>query len=128
MTEVDFDGDGDMTEGLAGEIETMREALLAGLQEYAAGVEGLANIGYTTAAYPYFYIDVNGDGMIDADEVSDRDNQYNTWTPRLLRAAYNYQYTAKDPGAFAHNGHYIIQILYDSLTNIGADTSGMTRP
>jgi len=128
MSEVDFDGDGDVTEGIAGEIETMHEALLAGLQEYAASIEGTANIGYTTAAYPYFYIDVNGDGMIDAEEVSDRENQYNTWTPHLLRAAYNYQYIAKDPGAFAHNGHYIIQVLYDSLTNIGADTSGMTRP
>jgi len=46
----------------------------------------------------------------------------------LLKAAYNYQYSQKDPGAFAHNGPYILQILYDSLEDIGADTSGMTRP
>jgi hypothetical protein len=45
-----------------------------------------------------------------------------------LRAAYNYQYSAKDPGAFAHNGLYIIQTLYDSLEDVGGDVSGMTRP
>ena len=128
MSEVDYDGDGDVTEGIAGEIETMREALLAGMQAYVAGVNGTNSIGYTSAAYPYFYTDVNGDGEITPDEFGDRENRYNTWTPRLLRSAYNYQYAAKDPGAFAHNGHYIIQILYDSLTDIGVDTSGMTRP
>jgi hypothetical protein len=128
MSEADYDGDGDVTEGLAGEIDTMREALLAGIQTYAASASGTNSIGYTPAAYPYFYTDVNGDGEITPDEFSDRANQYNTWTPRLLRSAYNYQYVTKDPGAFAHNGHYIIQILYDSLTDIGVDTSGMTRP
>jgi hypothetical protein len=46
----------------------------------------------------------------------------------LLRAAYNYQYVAKDPGAFAHNAEYILQILYDSIKDVGGDTSGMERP
>ena len=55
-------------------------------------------------------------------------NQYATWTPRLLRAAYNYQYAQKDPGAFAHNAKYVLQALYDSLEDMGADVSGMTRP
>ena len=53
---------------------------------------------------------------------------YTNWTPRLLKAAYNYQYSQKDPGAFAHNGQYVIQILFDSLKDVGASTSGMTRP
>ena len=55
-------------------------------------------------------------------------NRYVTWTPRLLKAAYNYQYATKDPGAFAHNGKYVLQILYDSLVDLGANVSGMTRP
>ena len=58
-------------------------------------------------------------------------NQYNAWTPRLLRAAYNYQYVAKDPGAFAHNGTYILQALYDSLDDLSgsgaADVTGLER-
>jgi len=53
---------------------------------------------------------------------------YNAFTPRLLQAAYNYHYVVKDPGAFAHNGKYIIQVLYDSLEDLGANTTGMVRP
>jgi hypothetical protein len=75
-------------------------------------------IVYDAHAYPYLF-----------DEAGER---YATWTPRLLRAAYNYQYASKDPGAFAHNGKYVIQVLYDSLEDLGqqvsVDMSGMTRP
>ena len=57
---------------------------------------------------------------------------YNSWTPRLLRAAYNYQYSTKDPGTFAHNGKYIIQVLYDSLEDLSkattVDMKGLVRP
>jgi hypothetical protein len=53
---------------------------------------------------------------------------YVGWTPRLLQAAYNYQYASKDPGAFAHNSTYVIQVLYDSLEDMGGNVSGMTRP
>jgi osmotically-inducible protein OsmY len=117
MTTTDFDGDGDTTEGIAGEIATLYEALYAAMQDYATNVAG-TGIVYDAHAYPYFF-----------DEAGE---SYATWTPRLLRAAYNYQYATKDPGAFAHNGKYIIQVLYDSLEDIGqkasVDMSGMTRP
>jgi hypothetical protein len=33
-----------------------------------------------------------------------------------------------DPGAYAHNGDYILQVLYDSLVDIGGEISGMIRP
>jgi hypothetical protein len=122
----DWDGDGDTSEGIAGEIDTLRETLYAGLQAYAADTVGTA-LAYTNASNPYFFIDTNGNGEVDADEAVS-DNRYNTWTPRLLRAAYNYQYATKDPGAFAHNGQYIVQVLEDSIEDIGGDVSGMTRP
>jgi hypothetical protein len=126
----DFDGDGNTDEGLAEEIATMREALYAAIQEYAQSNIGTA-IGYDPATNPYFFIDTNGNGQIDPEEANG-DNRYATWTPRLLRAAYNYQYSTKDPGAFAHNGLYILQTLYDSLEDIGTqvsvDMTGMTRP
>ena len=68
---------------------------------------------------------------LDADEAN-TGNQYATWTPRLLEAAYNLQYSIKDPGAFAHNGKYIGQILYDSLADLASvvdvDMTGMVRP
>ena len=52
----------------------------------------------------------------------------------LARAAYNYQYTQKDPGGFAHNNKYIGQALYDNLADLEASdyadglTDGKIRP
>jgi hypothetical protein len=126
MSTEDFDGDGDATEGLAQELATYQEALYAALNAYAAETTG-TGIVYSPTAYPYFFADTNGNGEADPDEVNS-DNAFNNWTPRLLRAAYNYQYSLKDPGAFAHNGKYIIQVLYDSLNDLGGDVTGMTRP
>ncbi len=122
-SEVDFDGDGDVTEGIAGEIATLQDALLVALQAYAADTGGVALV-YSTSAYPYFFADANANGAIDEGEEA-----YATWTPRLLRAAYNYQYSQKDPGAFAHNGQYVIQFLYDGLVDLGAEgVATYTRP
>jgi hypothetical protein len=122
----DWDGNGDDEDGIYLEIQSMRDALLVALQAYAKDTVGTA-IAYDEHAHPYFYIDTNGNGVADPDEVNS-DNRYATWTPRLLRAAYNYQYVTKDPGAFAHNGQYIVQILYDSIEDVGGDVSAMTRP
>lgn len=126
MDPTDFDGDGDATEGIASEVETLAEVLYGAIQKYAAGVAGTPII-YDSHSYPYFFGDTDGNGQVDPGEAI-YPNRYATWTPRLLRAAYNYQYFQKDPGAFAHNSKYIIQILYDSLVDLGADTAGMVRP
>lgn len=127
FSQGDFDGDGDATEGLAGEIETMHELLYQAIQDYTARNDGIASIVYDPYAYPYWFVDINEDGVADPEEVN-FGNRFTTWTPRMLRAAYNYQWVAKDPGAFAHNGLYIIQVLYDTLRDLGVDVSGMVRP
>ena len=113
MGGADFDGDGDTAEGIAGEVETLGEFLYAALESYATDVVG-TGIVYDSHSYPYWFTDTG--------------ESYGTWTPSLLRGAYNYQYLMKDPGAYAHNPKYIIQILYDSLAGLGADVSGMVRP
>lgn len=125
MSETDFDGDGDASEGLAGEVETMRDALYPALQAYAADRLG-APIVYDAHAYPYFFND-DGNGEVDEGEAN-YGNRYSSWSPTLLKAAYNFQYASKDPGAFAHNGKYVLQLLYDSIQAVGGSTSGMTRP
>jgi hypothetical protein len=129
-SQTDFDGDGSVTEGLAGEIESLADILLGAMMDYARDVVGKP-IAYDGHSYPYFFNDDNDNGQIDEGE-SGYGNRYQSWTPRLLRAAYNYQYSQKDPGAFAHNGAYVIQVLYDSLEDLGAkvpvDTTGMVRP
>lgn len=113
VTRVDYDGDGDTSEGIAGEIQTMRERLLLAIQLYAAKTKNLDNIVYEDRN-PYFF-DENGEA-------------YTTWTPRLLRAAYNYQYARKGKGDYAHNPSYTPQLLHDSLDDLGWNTSAMARP
>jgi hypothetical protein len=127
ITKADYDGDKNTTEGMAEEIETMQEKVYTAMQAYAKDVVK-APIVYDGAAYPYFFADANGNGKVDEGEGS-----YTEWTPRLLRAAYNYQYAQKDPGLFAHNPKYAAQILYDTLEDLGkggvkVDLTGMVRP
>jgi hypothetical protein len=122
---VDYDGDGDTSEGVGMEVQTMHEALFAALQAYAT--DAGTPIGYDPLAYPYWFNDTNGNGEVDEDEGVN-DNRFVSWTPNMLRAAYNYTWVAKDPGAFAHNNEYVMQFLYDSIQAVGGDVSGMTRP
>lgn len=121
ISTVDFDGDGDATEGIAGEEATMLEALYAAVVKYAA--DAGTPITYDPFAYPYFFADANGNGAVDEGEEA-----FASWSPRLLRAAYNFQWFSKDPGAFAHNPKYTVQVLYDSLKDVGGNVAGMTRP
>ena len=122
----DFDGDGNIQEGIAYEIEALQTALYEAIQFYARN-ELEMPIGYDPNTYPYFFLDTNRNSKIDPDEAT-VPNQYNAWSPRLLKAAYNYHYVVKDPGAYAHNSTYILQILYDSLLDIGGDVSSYPRP
>lgn len=111
--QVDGDGDGDVTDGVGNEIETLAAALLVELETYSETTIG-DKVSYNSHAYPYFF---GSDGK-----------GYAKWTPRLLKAAYNYQYAQKDPGAFAHNSKYVIQILIDSIEDLGGDVTVYTRP
>jgi hypothetical protein len=126
----DYNGNGDVTEGIASELAGMQDTLLKAIQEYGKTVAGAA-IGYNTDTYPYFFIDTNGDGQLSEDETKS-ENKYASWTPRLLKAAYNYQTSVKDPGDFAHNAKYIIELLYDSTADLNEklgtiDMTAMTR-
>jgi len=121
----DYDGDGDVAEGVYYEIEGLKEQLYAALQAYAADNAG-SPIVYESHSYPYFFADTNADGEAQEDEAN-YGNQYKSWTPNLLKAAYNYQMAYKDPGNFAHGGKYTIQLLVDSIEAVGGDVSGLAR-
>jgi hypothetical protein len=126
MDKTDYNGNGDTSEGIFKEMDSFRVALYAEIQKYAETKAGTP-IVYDPNSYPYFFVDANKDGKAD---VNDKGAAiaYNAWTPRLLEAAYNYQYSIKDPGGFAHNPKYVIQFLYDSIKDLGGDVSKFVRP
>jgi len=115
---IDYDGDGDTEEGIYYELQTMEELLYANIQAYAADVVGTPIIH--ADAYPYFFIDSNGDGEAGDDEAI-FPNAYNAFTPALLRASYNYQVAHKDPGGYAHNAKYHVELMYDSIAALQAE-------
>ncbi|MEX0598987.1 MAG: hypothetical protein WD205_00010, partial [Rhodothermales bacterium] len=126
----DFDGDGQAHGGIHSEIMGLHESLYRAIQAYALQVSGTP-IGYASGKFPYFFNDTDGDGRISSEEAA-MANRYASWTPRLLKAAYNYQFVAKDPGAYTHNPPYAMQLLYDSLESLSAriamDMATLRRP
>lgn len=112
----DYDGDSDVTEGIHGEMMGLRALLFTAIQGYTID-QGLDKVCYSETAYPYWFKDTDGDGSCSATEAVSA-NGFASWTARLVRAAYNYQVSTKDPGAFAHNAKYIIQLLYDSIEDL----------
>lgn len=129
-TRIDIDGDGDMTEGIADPIATLHAQLLEAIQLYANEVAGTPVV-YATGRFPYFFTDTNADGQVTEGEAA-FPNRYQSWTPRLLKAAYNYQFVALDKASYVHNPHYAIQLLYDSLEDLSGqvevDMAGLARP
>ena len=119
-------------EARAKRITAQMTQLYAAIQHYARQVGGAA-IAFTPEAYPYWYADTNGNGVIDADELKPT-NSYKAYTPRLVQATYNYTFVLREPGAGYHNGRYAEQLLYDSLESLaasglaGVETKGEARP
>lgn len=110
-----FDGSGDLSQGIGADIAANAARLKRMVVDYAARVAGTAMV-YDGHSHPYFFADANGDGR--ADEVEGKPVPYNAWTPRLLKAAYNWKFVTADPGAYAHNPHYVLELLYDSIEDL----------
>jgi hypothetical protein len=110
---ADYNGNGDKAEGIRSEYRLLRDALYTEIQAYAKAKTG-TEIVYNTDAYPYWF---DGEG-----------NAFTAWTPNLMKAAYNFNFMRKNPGAGVHNAKYAIQILIDSIEGLGGDVSKYTRP
>lgn len=105
----DYDGDGDITEGVASELEGVKAKLLQAIQNYAAG----AYVGV-----PIYYNADEGQKKFVTAPGGTTSYPGTNYTPLLLKATFNYALADHDPGAFAHNSRYIIELLYDSIKDL----------
>jgi len=112
---MDYDGDGDMTEGIYYEIETLKDKVYAAILAYTQNVVGKP-IVYNGDAYPYWFDDENANGVADPEDTG----RYASFTIRTTTATFNYQFAKKEPNSFAHGGKYMIQLLYDTLEDLNA--------
>jgi len=115
LSRLSYDGSGDLKKGIRKDIQANADWLMGLLIEFASTGTGTPMV-YDGHRYPYFFSDANGDGR--ADETEGNPVAYNAWTPRLLKAAYNWKFVTADPGAFAHNPHYALELLYDSIEDL----------
>jgi hypothetical protein len=124
VDKVDYDGDGQV-EGLYLEIEGMRKVLSTAMQSYTT--EKLGQTILWTGQYPYWINDANQNGTPDENEKT-----FDKLTPRLMRAAFNYQFSANDPAGYVHNGKYMLQLLFDSIEDLSqatkVDMTKLVRP
>lgn len=115
-----FEGniDGKGTESLKAAIDDNAQTLLKAMQAYATNVVG-TSICFTLngGGGNYYFIDTNADGTCD---TATETTGYNKFTPRLLRAAYNYNFYMHEPGAWAHNPRYVNELLYDGIVDLNA--------
>ncbi|PWJ16951.1 cytochrome C [Jannaschia seohaensis] len=110
-----YDGSGNTSVGIKSDIDANADRLLAMIRAYTDDVVGSPVI-YDGTRYPYFFADANGDGAIDM--ADGRPVAYVAWTPRSLRTAFNWKLVTADPGNFAHNPHYALELLYDSIEDL----------
>ena len=66
-SEVDYNGNGDIEEGIYYELAGLQDVLMQAIQAYASEVTGKA-IVYDADAYPYFFLDANANGAVDEGE------------------------------------------------------------
>ena len=110
-----YDGSGDTSVGIRSDIQSNADLLLDLIKAYTNDVAGIPVV-YDGTRYPYFFTDANGDGYID--EADGSAVAYNAWTPRSLRTAYNWKLVTADPGNYAHNPHYALELLYDAIEDL----------
>ncbi|ORJ58592.1 hypothetical protein [Geothermobacter hydrogeniphilus] len=127
---TDYNGNGNTTESLKDEIRALEADLLTDIMTYAANPAGLnAPVVYDDATYPYWFNDTNGNGVVDPGE-NIYPNAYTAFDTTMIRAAYNYTFSVKEPHGYIHHPDYIAQLLIDSMEDLGTDivARGYVRP
>ncbi len=115
ISRVSHDGSGDTKKGIGADIAANKARLMRMIEDYAKAVAGTP-MHYDGSHHPYFFADANGDGI--ADQADGKVVPYNAWTPRMLKAAYNWKFVGSDSGIHVHNPHYALELLYDSMEDL----------
>lgn len=110
-----YDGSGSTSVGIRSDIAANAATLLDLIHDYSAEVAGVPVV-YDGTHHPYFFADANGDGAVDT--ADGKPVVYNAWTPRSLRTAFNWKLVTADPGNYAHNPYYALELLYDSIVDL----------
>ena len=98
---ADPDGDGNSSESARDEIQGLLDLVLAAIEEADLNpADGTPDV-YHQEGYPYFVL-----------------NDGQSWSLKTAAAAYNWQFIYKDPGAWAHNPDYTVQLLRDSYEDL----------
>ena len=107
---IDYDGDGNTSEGIYDELVGLRDKLLA--RRSASTARSTARRSATpSTAYPVLVRRRRRRRQPARPAEAVAANAFKSWTARLVRATYNFQLARKDPGAFAHNAKYVIELL-----------------
>jgi hypothetical protein len=72
----------------------------------------------------FFQTTANGGGVCGATDTV----AYTTFDAKSVKAAFNLQWSQKEPGAFAHNGDYVFQTLIDSIQDLDAAGANAVLP
>ena len=114
---ADYNGNGDTLEGIGEEIQGLQEMAMEAMQAYATEVAG-TDIAYvaeqpirTSSSIPTATARWTRTKR-PAPTVS-RPSRRRCWKPPTTISS-----SIKDPGAFAHNPKYIIELLYDSIDSL----------
>ena len=106
----DMDGDGS-AENIKDEIDGLKELIIGELKN--------ADIYYNPNAYPYFF-------KVPSPQIVP--NRVTSWRESQLEAAFNLNFVEKEPGAYAHNFKYAVQILRDSYEVLAGKALNGVRP
>ena len=93
------------------------------LSQLYKGIVNYANfklakkICYDKGNYPYWFETANADGTCSVADPTMR-VAYALFSPRLLRAAFNYNLFVREPGAWAHNPRYVVELAYDGIVDL----------
>jgi len=104
-------------------VAELAAQLLAGLNTYlTANGQPAICYSFTGASGQYFFYATTANAGAACTTEATSANVYKKFDAHALEAAFNLQWSQKEPGAFAHNGDYVLQTLIDSIQDLAGVT------